>query len=102
MSGGFTGPLIIIGLGSGALLASLAGFEPESPEYYVFLACGLPAALGAALNIPIAAIIITIKIFGISYSLPAIMSGVLAFLLYKARTIYTLYLQSETSTTDDL
>jgi len=102
MSAGFTGPLIIIGLSSGALIASLVGFEPGSPEYYALLACGLPAALGAALNIPIAAIIISIKIFGVSYTLPALVSGILAFLIYKAKTIYTLYLRPETGATDDL
>lgn len=102
MSGGFTGPLIIIGLGGGAFVASLAGFKPGSPEYFIFLACGLPAALGAALNVPIAAIIITIKIFGVGYTLPAIVSGILAFLIYKAKTIYTLHLQSATSASDDL
>jgi len=88
MSGGFTGPLIILGMGSGALMSSLSGFGAGTPAYHSCIACGVAAILGAAMNIPIAAIIITIRIFGAYYALPAIIGGILAFFIFKSRTIY--------------
>lgn len=88
MSGGFTGPLIILGMGSGALMSSLSGFGPGTPAYYSCIACGVAAILGAAMNIPIAAIIITVRVFGAHYALPAIIGGILAFFVFKSRTIY--------------
>jgi CIC family chloride channel protein len=88
MSGGFTGPLIILGVGSGALMSSLSGFGAGSPAYYSCVACGVAAVLGAAMNIPIAAIIITIRMFGAYYALPAIIGGILAFFVFKSKTIY--------------
>lgn len=88
MSGGFTGPLIILGVSSGALMSSLSGFGAGTPAYYSCVACGVAAVLGAAMNIPIAAIIITIRMFGAYYALPAIIGGILAFFVFKSRTIY--------------
>ena len=88
MSGGFTGPLIILGMGSGALMSSLSGFGEGTPAYYSCAACGVAAVLGAAMNIPIAAIIITVRMFGSYYALPAIIGGIFAFFVFKSRTIY--------------
>lgn len=88
MSGGFTGPLIILGVGSGALMSSLSGFGAGTPAYYSCIACSVAAVLGAAMNIPIAAIIITVRMFGAYYALPAIIGGILAFFVFKGRTIY--------------
>jgi CIC family chloride channel protein len=88
LSGGFTGPLLIIGAASGALMSSLSGFGTNTPAYYGCLACGVAAVLGAAMNIPIAAIIITVRIFGYDYALPAVIGGILAFFVFKSRTIY--------------
>lgn len=88
MSGGFTGPLIIIGVASGALMSSLSGFGTGTPAYYSCIACGVAAVLGAAMNIPIAAIIITVRMFGAYYAVPAIIGGILAFFVFKSRTIY--------------
>lgn len=88
MSGGFTGPMLIVGLASGALAASLVGVEPGSPAYFLFLSCSLSAVLGATLNVPLAAIILTINLFGSSYTLSASTGSILAFILFKNRTIY--------------
>jgi CIC family chloride channel protein len=88
LSGGFTGPLVILGAASGALVSQIAGFHPPSPEYYGLLACGTAAILSAAMNIPVAAIIITADVFGIGFTLPAVIGGIVAFSIYKRKTIY--------------
>jgi CIC family chloride channel protein len=88
MSGGFTGPLVILGVASGAMVSIPAGITPGEPAYYVFLACSLPAVLGAVMNIPIAAAILTIELFGVDYTLPAAVGGTISFLLFKTRSVY--------------
>jgi CIC family chloride channel protein len=88
MSGGFTGPLVILGIASGALMSIPAGITPGEPAYYIFLACGLPAILGAVMNIPIAAALLSIELFGADYALPAAVGGIISFLLFKTRSVY--------------
>jgi len=88
MSGGFTGPLVILGIAGGAFMSLLAGMPPGEPGYYLFLACGLPAILGAAMNVPIAAVLLSIELFGVDYTLPAAAGGIISFLLFKTRSIY--------------
>lgn len=101
MSAGFTAPMIIVGLGSGALIASITGTPAGSPEYYLLMACGMSAVLGAALNIPIAAIIITTRLFGPDYVLASATGGILAFIVFKRRTLYEYSLTPWLSDLDD-
>ena len=89
MSGGFTGPLVILGIASGALMSIPAGIAPGEPSYYIFLACSLPAILGAVMNIPIAAAILAIELFGADYTLPAVVGGIVSFLLVRTRSVYS-------------
>ncbi|MBU8921674.1 MAG: chloride channel protein [Bacteroidales bacterium] len=88
MSGGFTGPMLIIGLAGGALVSSLAGIDPGSPAYYLLAACSVSATLCATLNIPLAAILISSSLFGIDYLLPACIGSIISFIIFKNRTIY--------------
>ncbi|MDD3643864.1 MAG: chloride channel protein [Candidatus Krumholzibacteria bacterium] len=88
MSGGLTGPLLIIGAAAGALIGTLAGAAPGSPFLFACMACGLSAILGAALNVPLAAIVLTTGMFGTGYVLPAIAGAIPAFLVFKGRTVY--------------
>lgn len=88
MSGGFTGPLMLLGLASGALMSIPAGIVPGTPDYYIFIACSLPAILGAVMNIPLAAAILTIELLGADYTLPAAAGGIISFLLFKTRSVY--------------
>jgi CIC family chloride channel protein len=90
MSAGFTGPLVILGVGSGALMGIAVGIEPGDPSYYVFLACGLSAILGAAMNVPIAAVLLSIELFGAGYAIPAVTGGIVSFLIYKTRSVYSI------------
>lgn len=91
MSAGFTGPLIIIGLTLGALMSLAAGAEPMSADYYGYMACGMAALLSATLNIPLAAIALTITVFGTSYILPAVTGSTIAFVLFKGHAVYHYY-----------
>lgn len=88
LSGGFTGPLVIIGVASGALFSSLHGAPIGSPEYYCFAATGLAAILGGAMNVPLAAAVITISLFGRHYAIPAVAGAVLSFIVYRSRTLF--------------
>ncbi|MBN1164887.1 MAG: chloride channel protein [Candidatus Krumholzibacteriota bacterium] len=88
MSGGFTGPLIVIGVGTGAMVSSVLGINSGSVEYYVLLACSTAGIMAAALNVPLAAILITARMFGYSYMLAAFIGSILAFLIFKNKTIY--------------
>jgi len=88
MSAGFTGPLIIIGMALGALVSVAAGAEPASASYYGYMACGMAALLAATLNIPLAAIALTMTVFGTSYILPAVTGSSIAFILFKGYAVY--------------
>ena len=90
MSGGFTGPCIILGVSSGALLYSILGYPVADPAYHGFMACGMSAMLASVMNIPIAAMIITLKLFGYNYILPVVTGSILSFLLYRGRYLYEL------------
>jgi CIC family chloride channel protein len=91
MSAGFTGPLIIIGMTLGALVGIAVGAEPTSAAYYGYMACGMAALLSATLNIPLAAIALTMTVFGTSYTLPAVTGSSIAFILFKGNTVFQYY-----------
>jgi CIC family chloride channel protein len=91
MSAGFTGPLILIGMTLGALTSLAAGVDPTSAAYYGYMACGMAAVLSATLNIPLAAIALTMTVFGTSYILPAVTGSSIAFILFKGHAVYTYY-----------
>jgi CIC family chloride channel protein len=88
MSGGFTGPLMLIGMASGALIGLAAGIVPGEPAYYILIACSLPAIIGAVMNIPIAATVLTTELLGAGYALPAAVGGIISFLLFRTRSVY--------------
>ncbi len=88
LSAGFTGPMILTGLSSGALISVLSGSAPGGPTYYMLMACSTAAVLGAALNVPVAAILLVTGIFGRGYFLAAAIGATIAFVVFKNRTIY--------------
>jgi CIC family chloride channel protein len=88
MSAGFTGPLVTMGMTLGALVSLAAGTEPASAAYYAYMACGMSALLSTTLNIPLAAIALTMTVFGTSYILPAVTGSSIAFILFKGNTVY--------------
>jgi len=88
LSGGFTGPLVIFGIGGGALVAGAAGIDPGTGSWAGLLACGMAASLGAVMNIPVAAVLITVAVFGAQTIIPSAMGGLIAFVCFRSRTIY--------------
>jgi CIC family chloride channel protein len=95
MSGGLTGPLMIIGAASGAAIGTIAGAPSGSGFLFACMACGLSAILGAALNVPLAAAVITTALFGTGYILPAVAGAVPAFIVFKGKTLYEYMVQEQ-------
>ncbi len=52
--------------------------------------CGMAALLSSVMNIPIAAMLITLKLFGSNYIIPVVIGSILSFLLFKGRYLYEL------------
>jgi CIC family chloride channel protein len=88
LSAGLTGPLIIIGILSGAAMSSLVQIPAGSVQYYTFLATGIAAMLGGVMNIPLAAIIITARMFGLTYLIPALLGSLFSYLVYQPQTVF--------------
>jgi CIC family chloride channel protein len=95
MTAGFTGPLITMGMALGAMVNIAAGGDPATPAYFGYMACGMAALLSTTLNIPLAAIALTMTVFGTSYILPAVTGSSIAFILFKGNTVYTYFAASE-------
>ncbi len=95
LSGGFTGPAAIIGMLLGRVAADLMGVAEGSLEYHAMIAAGFTGMLASTLNIPIAAAIIGIEIFGIQHGVSTGLTAVLAFQLNRRQTIYDSSLEEE-------
>ena len=95
MSAGFLGPATIIGMLLGASLSVKEGVEVGSSTYYAFVAAGFAGMLASTMNIPQAAGVITLEVFGLHYSLPAAIAIVVAFQITKHRTIYDFAVKGE-------
>ncbi len=88
LSAGFTGPSFLLGALLGAAGAALTGLPAGSSEYYTLVAAGCAGMLSSTMNVPIAAAIITIEVFGLWYSLPAGLAAVVGFQINRHNTIY--------------
>jgi CIC family chloride channel protein len=91
MSAGFVGPVVIIGMLLACAFCDLMGIPLISPLYYAALAAGFAATLASVMNVPIAAAIISLEIFGIHYGLPAALAAIIGFQINRSRTIYDLF-----------
>ncbi|MGM0444721.1 MAG: chloride channel protein [Fibrobacterota bacterium] len=88
LSAGLTGPSIIVGLLTGALFAHILGVDTESATYYSFLCAGFASILGSCINVPLAAAIMAVEIFGLDYSFAAGLSAVVGFQISRSTTVY--------------
>lgn len=88
MSAGFAGPTIIVGMLLGVAASHIAGVAALSPTYYAFLAAGFAGMLSSAMNVPLAAAVMAIEIFGLQYSFPAGLAAILGFQVTRHITIY--------------
>ncbi|MBD3182418.1 hypothetical protein GF312_09005 [Candidatus Poribacteria bacterium] len=83
-SGGLFAPTVLMGGLVGTIVARLLGIV----NVKVLVTTGISAALVGVINVPIAAIIIVIEVFGISYLIPAVIGSTIAYLLARNFVIY--------------
>ena len=95
MSAGFTGPATIIGMLLGAGCAHLFNIPPDTATYYAFVAAGFCGVLSSSMNIPLAAAIMSVEIFGLQYSFHAGLAAVVGFQITRSKTIYDYALKSK-------
>jgi len=99
MSAGLTSPSALVGMLLGITAANFLGVEFSSPTYFAFVAAGFSGMLSSSMNIPLAAAILSIEIFGTQYSFPATVSSVIGFQMMRGSTIYDfVYLNREKET----
>ena len=79
LSAGFAGPIIIVGMILGAITARITGIEFYSSEYFAMICAGFTGMLASSMNIPIAAMILSLEMFGYNYAIVAIISTIIAF-----------------------
>ena len=94
MSAGFTGPSAIIGMLLGVFMATVLKLDPSSATYCAFIAAGFSGLLASSMNIPIAAAVLTIEVFGLQYSFPAGLAAIMGFQINRYQTIYDYSLSS--------
>lgn len=95
MSAGFTGPSALVGMLLGVAAALFFGVEVGSPTYFAFVAAGFAGMLSSSMNVPLAAAILSIEIFGLEYSFPAAVSAVIGFQLMRSTTLYDYVYEEE-------
>lgn len=88
MSAGLTGPAAFIGVLAAHATAVLVGIEPGTIDYFALLAAGFSGILASVMNVPVAAAIMAIEIFGLTYSFPAGIAAVIGFQVNRHQTIY--------------
>jgi H+/Cl- antiporter ClcA len=59
-----------------------------SPTYCAVLCCCTAAILSSTLNVPLAAIPISVAIFNNSYILPAVIGSFISFILFRSAVIF--------------
>ncbi len=88
MSAGFTGPSVLLGMLLAFAAATALRIPFGGPEFYALLAAGFSGILAAAMNVPLAAAVMTIEIFGLSYSIPAGLAAIIGFQVNRYQTLY--------------
>jgi len=77
-SGGIVFPLVIMGGALGQVVA--AAFGVEDPGMRVALsAAGISGLLSAAINVPLASVVLVAELFGASYLLPGVIGSLIGF-----------------------
>ncbi|MEA3309221.1 MAG: chloride channel protein [Chloroflexota bacterium] len=76
---GIFGPAMWVGGLGGALV----GFLPSSAPDPLFAVAGIAAGIAAAMEFPLAAMVITVEIFGRGATLPAMLGGIIGALVWR-------------------
>ncbi len=95
LSAGITGTVAIGGLLIGCGAASIIGIPMYSGDYYAFLAAGFAGMLGSSMNIPIAAAVLGIEVFGLEYSLPSAVAAIIGYQVNRHHTVYDYFESTE-------
>jgi CIC family chloride channel protein len=83
-SGGLFSPTVLMGGLAGTIVARILGITGVN----VLVTTGMTAALTGVMNVPVAAVIIVVEVFGVSFIIPAAIGSAIAFLLAKNWVIY--------------
>lgn len=95
MSAGFVGPTLIVGMLTAAAVGSTLGVSVDSGEYTALLAAGFASMLASTINVPIAAAVLALELFGLSYSFPAAISAVIGYQFNRFNTLYVYATEEE-------
>lgn len=83
-SGGLLSPTVLMGGLSGTIVARILKIY----DIRILVTTGIAAALVGVINVPLAAVIIVVEAFGVSFIIPAAIGSAIAFLLAKNWVIY--------------
>lgn len=86
-SAGFTTPAFLIGSLCGHIVFNLVA-AGDSFAMHAFMAAGIAGALASVLNVPVAACVIVMERFGLSFGFPAALGGIIAYQMAKPMVIY--------------
>lgn len=90
MSAGIVAPVALVGMLAGVAVAVSFNVEPGSVSYVGLVAGGFAGMMASAMNVPIAAAVLAVEVFGLAYSVPAGLAAVIGFQINRHRTIYEL------------
>jgi H+/Cl- antiporter ClcA len=88
MNAGFTGPALLTGMLLGASASLFLGLEVGSATYHAFLAAGFAGMLASTVNVPLAAAVLAVEVFGLSYSFPSGLSAIIGFQMMRSSFLY--------------
>ena len=88
MSAGLMGPSAMIGMIVAYAVSHIVNTPAASTEFFAILSAGFAGMLASTMNVPIAAAVMTIEVFGLSFSLPAGVAAIIGFQVNRHRTLY--------------
>ena len=94
-SGGSAGlliPSMFVGAMTGVVFAGLLGYDP-----LLFIVPAITASLVSMINVPLAAIMLTVEIFGTPYILPSLLALIVALLFSQGANVYRTQRDEDTS-----
>jgi CIC family chloride channel protein len=94
-SGGSAGlliPAMFVGAMTGVVCAGLLGYDP-----LLLIVPAITASLVSMINVPLAAIMLTVEIFGAPYILPSLLALIVALLFSQGANVYRTQRDEDTS-----